>query len=446
MRTTETDQLEEPLAREMPTLRLLFSGDAGVSGRLYVLAESPLLIGREIADSAGIGLPLDGRMSRSHARLEVGSFGSDFQLRPPVCIVDLDSKNGTFVNGVQSQRLELRDGDVIRCGNSFFLLRYEQARRVDAEAEPLLGQAPSMRSLRSRLLQAARESQTILLLGETGAGKEVATQAIHRASGRQGPLIAVNCAAIPNELAESQLFGHMAGAFSGARTSQPGFFRAAEGGTLFLDEIGDLPAGLQAKLLRALEERAVVPVGATQPVRCDVRVVAATNRDLQKDVKDGGFRADLYGRLCGAVLTLPPLRERREDILPLLIKALAPQAQHRISARLAEALLLHDWPFNVRELVQIAGLLKPHLHETGFIDLPLVYERLKPCPPKTPAAHLAGSTSSGAEQAAESLLTPEALTRLYREHEGNISKLSRLIGLSRRHVRRMLERYGIHGL
>lgn len=442
MRTTETDKLEQALSNELPTLRLLYSGGAGVLGRVYAVCTKEMLIGRDVSDGEGICLATDERASRQHARIEARPPSADAPERRTIQIVDLESKNGTFVNGVRITAVNLSDGDIVRTGNSFLMMRYEQARRVDADAEPIFGVSPSMRELRSRLVQVAREPQTVLLYGETGVGKEVAAQALHNASNRSGPLVAVNCAAIPGELAESQLFGHVAGAFSGSRSAYSGFFRAAEKGTLFLDEVGELTLPLQAKLLRAIEERVVVPVGATRPIQLDVRLVAATNRDLRASVCDGMFRADLYARLCGAVLSLPPLRNRREDILPLLSRLLPCDPVPRLSARLVEALLLHNWPFNVRELVQMAGALKIHLPERSILDLPLIAERLE-FSQTAATGRIPLNQSTSESGTSDNLLTSHALKRLYQENDGNISHLSRLVGRSRRQVRRLLNRYGI---
>ena len=217
---------------------------------------------------------------------------------------------------------------------------------------------------------------TVLLLADSGCGKEVAARALHALGRPDGPFVAVNCSAIPEGLAESQFFGQVAGAFTGA-TARPGWFRAAHGGTLFLDEIGDLPAPIQPKLLRVLEERAVIPVGATAPIPVDVRVVAATHRDLVADLARVHLRGDLYARLAQLVIRLRPLRERREDVLALLAHALgAPPA---ITPRLAEALLRYAWPFNVRELRAVAQELQLRgAGAAGPLDLPLVAERLAP--------------------------------------------------------------------
>ncbi|MEA2777335.1 MAG: hypothetical protein QOF90_2741 [Acetobacteraceae bacterium] len=219
----------------------------------------------------------------------------------------------------------------------------------------LVGSSAAMRDVQKSIGLLADSDATVLLLGETGTGKEVVARAIHRYGKRaKGPFVPVNCAAIPAELLESLLFGHVRGSFTGAVTDRAGSFREAHGGTLFLDEIGDMDLGMQAKLLRTLQERVVSPVGG-RPVPIDVRVIAATHRDLARAVRDGRFREDLYYRLGVVPLALPPLRERLADIIPLaehfLALAAAGGAVKRLSADAASRLLAHPWPGNVRELL-----------------------------------------------------------------------------------------------
>jgi DNA-binding NtrC family response regulator len=243
-------------------------------------------------------------------------------------------------------------------------LRRDIERRRPAPAGPpadaLVGSSAALAAVRSRIAQVAPTDATVLLQGETGTGKELAARAIHAASARRArPLVSVNCAALPRELVESELFGHEKGAFTGASQQRRGRFEMAEGGTLFLDEVGELPAEAQAKLLRALQEREFERVGGTRTIRVDVRVIAATNRDLQQRVAAGAFRADLFYRLNVFPIALPALRERREDIA-ILVEHLARKAAVRLGrdleavspAFLARA-AAHDWPGNVRELENV---------------------------------------------------------------------------------------------
>lgn len=447
MQTTETDRLRSADPPTCPTLRLLYCGEAGVvdlPGR--ALHPGDLSLGREVPEARGICLAADRRASRVHAVVRRAADGQTVRL------VDADSKNGSFVNGAQCKESLLKDGDVVRVGNSLLLLRYEPARQVDAAVPRLLGSSPAIRAARDAVMLAATSGATVLLLGESGTGKEVAAQSLHQLSGRKGPIIAVNCAAIPEALAESQLFGHVAGAFTGARLAQDGWFRSAHGGTLFLDEVGELPPELQAKLLRVLEERIVCAVGSTKAVPVDVWLLAATNRDLVESVTQGSFRGDLYARLAQTIIHLPPLQKRREDILPLLLHLLGPVSV-RLTVALAEALLLHPFPFNVRELAQLAAQLRIAARGASELDLPLVAERLAttarmtaPPPPRRDGAKREAprAAASSAEHEPASRQPPpsrEELIILLQEHRGHITRVALALGRSRRQVDRLLEQY-----
>jgi DNA-binding NtrC family response regulator len=299
-----------------------------------------------------------------------------------------------------------------------------------------------MRALRRTITSVAPTDAKVLIVGESGTGKELVARAIHERSGRQGPFVAVNCGAIPESLAESQLFGHAAGAFTGAQGAHAGFLRAADGGTLFLDEIGELSMVLQPKLLRALEERKVVPVGRTEPVDVDVRLVAATNRDLLNDIDAGRFRGDLYARVAGYVIHTVPLRERREDVLPLLERFLEAGAPPP-SPDLAEALLLHPFRFNVRELKELATQLRIDGAELSELPLSLIQRRLEPSTSSASARVTARLPTVPSQEAPpkETLPAPtrELLDALMREHRANISQVARALGRSRRQVYRYLE-------
>ncbi len=237
-----------------------------------------------------------------------------------------------------------------------FVLRREVGAK-SPDMDGLIGQSERMQAVRDRLLRIAPTPATVLLTGESGTGKEVAARAIHRMSQRpKGPFVPVNCAAIAAELIESELFGHIKGAYTGAQQSREGLFYYARGGTLFLDEIAELPAPAQAKLLRVLEERRIRPVGSEQEIPVDVRVIAATNRDLKAEVAAQRFRQDLYYRLQVMEVTLPPLRERADDIPELLehfLAQLTPYLDlpaHRPSSQTLAGMMDYDWPGNVREL------------------------------------------------------------------------------------------------
>ena len=267
----------------------------------------------------------------------------------------------------------------------------------------------------------------VLIQGETGVGKEVAAQRLHSSSGRSGPLEVVNFAAIPGELAESALFGHVPGAFTGAQRAHDGHFRAAHRGTLFLDEVAELALPLQAKLLRALETGTIRPVGAGRDVQVELRVVAATHVDLERAMQEGRFREDLYSRLAGVVVRLAPLRQRRRDVLPLARRFMGEGAP-RWSVAFAEALVLHSWPRNVRQLRnELARILL--LAEPDEVLQPSLLS-VEPGPASVPAAR------SARPERAE-------LERLLREHSGRVAAVARALGRDRKQVYRWLKRAGL---
>ena len=319
----------------------------------------------------------------------------------------------------------------------------------------LIGSSPAMRAVFERIRLAAPTSSTVLITGESGTGKEVVARAIHLNSQRKaGPFIAVNCAALPESLVESELFGHEKGAFTGALATRRGFFEAAEKGTLFIDEIGDLPLALQPKLLRALEQRAINRVGSTREVPVDVRIIAATHQNLEAMVKEGRFRADLYFRLAVVRLELPPLRRRREDIRLLVATFLEQQAAgsgrpaFEISPEALDALESYSWPGNVRELKNVVESLVV-LNTSGRIDL----EDL-------PASVLRGEEPEGEEEPLEaaeaSALPPLGGGRLPTLFEvekhtilstldscgGNRTRAAQVLGIGLRTIQRKLREYG----
>jgi DNA-binding NtrC family response regulator len=431
--------------RPRPTLRHLFDADGKVLGnKCHELRPGRLTMGRAVEADHGL-LVDDPRASRVHATLHVAS--RSFKVR----IADEDSRHGTWVNAERVDEAWLEDGDVIRIGDSFFFLRYEPSDVPDATVPSLLGVAPVIRQLRADIAQVAKHDVTVMVLGESGSGKEVVARALHQLSGRSGPFVPVNCAAIPEQLAESQLFGHMAGAFTGARADHEGFFRAGHGGTVFLDEIGDLPLVLQPKLLRALEQRTVTPVGATRAQPFDARIVVATHRDLEVNVREESFRGDLYARLAQFELGVPALRERREDVLLLLMHAL--DNGPIMEPDLVEALLEFDWPYNVRELFAVASELKVRGERAGSLSLDMVEHRLAVGAERaersgsgsrrrtTSSGERASTTSASGEKAAPP--TREEFERLVAECKGNVRAIARATGRSRMQVYRWVEQYGL---
>ena len=307
----------------------------------------------------------------------------------------------------------------------------------------IVGNSPAIRAVLDILLLAAPTDATVLIEGETGTGKELVAQALHRLSRRsRAPLVAVNCAALPETLLESELFGHVKGAFTGASESRQGRFRQAEGGTLFLDEIGEMPPSVQAKLLRSLQEGEVQPLGADKAVKVDVRVIAATNRKLETAVAGGKFRADLYYRLNVVPLQLPPLRERREDV-PALAAHFLRGKNRRLSPQALDALRRHSWPGNVRELQNLIERLTV-LRPEGELQL-------EDLPPEVRSAPSAGAPETlppeGVDLYAvlaevEDRLINEALDRA----QGNKNQAARYLGLNRttlvEKIKRMSRRGG----
>jgi len=307
---------------------------------------------------------------------------------------------------------------------------------------PLIGASPAMQRLFSLLERAAKSDATVLVLGESGTGKEVAARALHEASPRAaGPFVPVNCGALPQALIESELFGHRKGAFTGAADEAPGLFVAASGGTIFLDEVGELPLDLQVKLNRALQEHAVRPVGETGERRIDVRVVAATNRDLQAEIRAGNFREDLYYRLNVFTLTMPPLRARTEDI-PRLARAFlsANGAEgHRFTQEALTALVAHPWPGNVRELENVVARTLA-LVDGPSIDRADLPEEVLADGPRGSATAL---EYKEAVEIARDRASRDYLVALMKELDGNVTRAAAKAGMERESLHRLLKKHGI---
>ncbi len=415
--------------------------------RTFPLGESETIAGR---DPGLDGLLLDhGTISRRHAALAWSAAHHAHVVR------DLGSRNGSSADAVPVTGTDARplvDGSLLRLGD--MLLVYEQdaadgaaggAGDGDAELRDAIpGDAAPIRRLRAQVARAAADPAPVLILGETGTGKERIAREIHRLSGRSGKHIAVNCAALSAEIVESQLFGHTKGAFTGAGEAQPGLFRAAHGGTVFLDEIGDLPLPLQPKLLRVLQEGEVLPVGATQPARVDVRVVAATHRDLARAVTAQTFREDLYARLSIRELPVPPLRERRVDLLGWVDRLHAVWAARRDGAAplrfevdAAEALLRFTWPLNLRGVERL-------VHELGAVHVKggAIGRAALPAWLAAPAAP-AAAAGADPPPAADGVPTREEFVRAFDELGGSVHALARRFSRDRRQIYRWLEAYGL---
>jgi DNA-binding NtrC family response regulator len=343
---------------------------------------------------------------------------------------------------------------VVRRARELLALRAENRRLRDelaGEFRGLIGDAPAMREVYRLIRRAGPADVTVLVLGESGTGKELVARALHGESARaRGPFVALNCSALPAELVERELFGNLRGAFTGADRDREGLFEAADGGTLFLDEIGDLPLAAQAKLLRALEERQVMRLGATRPTDIDARVIAATHRPLERLAAEGAFRPDLLYRLQVVTVELPPLRERRDDIAALTAHFLATFAErHRRPVRelhedARRALLAHDWPGNVRELRNALerAVVLADADAITAADLPVSVTG-SAAPLRPAEAALAEIPFHEARARALDAFDRSFLAATLQRHGGNVSQSARALGLHRQSLQKLLRRLGI---
>jgi transcriptional regulator of aromatic amino acid metabolism len=367
---------------------------------------------------------------------------------------DAGSKNGTVLNGAPAMSAPLTDGDLIEIGATLLVFRGEVAmghvsgdldltKRKDLPAAFRTVSLDFERTIFD-VEKIARSEVPVLVLGETGTGKELIARAIHERSGRRGAFVALNCGALPRQLIESELFGYRRGAFSEAKDDRAGLVKSADGGTLFLDEIAELPPESQVALLRVLQEGEVRPIGSTETVRVDVRIVAATHQDLVGRIAEGRFRQDLYARLSGFEVALPPLRDRKEDVgtlvaslLPRMCEAPERITFHRVAAR---SLHRYSYPNNIRELEQAirSAIVLAEGREIRTEHLPAAIRNYTPAPSETvrpgdPALH-------------------ERLVALLREHHGNVAAVGRVMDKAPLQIRRWCARLGIqvpayrHGL
>ncbi|GAC1351619.1 MAG: hypothetical protein NVS3B20_15790 [Polyangiales bacterium] len=432
-----THLLTRPQVLQLASLELLVVAGPDRSVRL---ALAPGLVRIGTAPSSHLRLT-DPTVSRLHCELTVQPDG--------ISIVDCASKNKTIINDVAIQEAELTAGARLCLGATE--LRLEQGSRpVFMELSPregfgpVIGRSPEMRRLYAIMERVAPTESTVLLLGETGTGKELVARALHEASKRaKGPFVTVDCSAIAENLVESELFGHVRGAFSGAAGDRKGLFEEANGGTLFLDEVGELPVAMQPKLLRVLEARQVRLVGGNTVRPVDVRVIAATNRSLASRVNEGAFREDLYYRLAVVELQLPPLRSRREDI-PLLAShfhACFTGVEGGLPPALLPSLLMRSWPGNIRELrnaieraVSVGDMLEgvsPSPVEQMFQSQNIAARMPVHLPFKE--ARVAWTEQF------EKLY----LTELLQRTGGNISRAAALAGIHRRSLQRLIASLGL---
>lgn len=440
---------------ESKALALVFfrSGSEELVPQTSSPLSAPIRADTSIGRSSENTLSLPCRVaSRAHARVEL--VGGIPLLR------DLGSKNGTFLNGQKIREGALSEADVVRIGSWVGVVTAHDQSAEPAEfsfiSDSVFGGAETRRFF-EQIQRVAQTDLRIVLIGETGTGKEVFAQEIHRLSRRRGTFVAVNCAAIPEHLAEGELFGYRKGAFTGAERANPGHFRAAHGGTLFLDEVLDTPLGLQPKLLRVLEERRVVPLGQSHPETANPRVISASQVPLLEVVEAGRFRADLYARLAAAELEIPPLRRRRSEVWPFLSALLERKTtvEPTIDARALEQLLLYDWPLNVRELVQLAERLVAFHGPLRHLQLQHLPERIasfsrNSSPPvngrSAPPSRAPPSAAAPGAAAPSPVAVPrrsELARRLIEAldaTEGNVSAAAERVGISRPRAYRLLRR------
>jgi transcriptional regulator with PAS, ATPase and Fis domain len=408
-------------------------------GRAATLGPQDLLVGTD-PDCALV--LTDERVSRKH--LSVRIEGGRFVVR------DLGSRNGILYEGSLLNTGTVPAGATLKVGRSFLRIQpqpqpLEVAPSQSRRFGDLVAESLAMREVIAVLELAAESDVTVLIEGETGTGKEQAARALHEASQRRkGAFVVIDCGALPETLLESELFGHVKGAFTGAATNRAGAFARAHGGTIFLDELAGVPLSVQARLLRVIEERKVRPVGADQERGVDVRVIAASTQDLAANVAEGTFRPDLYYRLSVVRICLPPLRARREDIAPIVAELMR---RRGLGAGPVEGpnyhrLLTHAWPGNVRELRNVidrAIALSPGAER--FADL-----RLRATPQVTSDEALTVRTDLSYGEAKALLL--DTFERLYLRDvfdrcDGNVSAVAREAGLDRKHLRSLLRRQGI---
>jgi len=481
------ETVERPVDRRVPErsanalLRIVFPRKLAAH---VELAAEKRVVGRRPEAKRGIRVN-DPTVSRRHFVVEWDAkLGLHFGH-------DLGSRNGSRVDGaeIQDDRVPLDDNSVIRLGDVLIVYERSSALAVadppEVSKEAIFGDAAATRQLRAAVARAAPDPSPVLLIGETGTGKEYVTREVHRLSNREGPMLAINCAALSPQLIESQLFGHVRGAFTGAQTAHEGLFRAADGGSLLLDEIGELPRELQPKLLRVLQERDVLPVGEKRPVKVDVRVVAATLRDLGELARDDKFRLDLYARLSMWEVRVPALRERRADVLCWVDRLVEKWHEERsvpiealpeFDAEAAETLLLSDWPDNLRGLDRLVHRIcsEPPPFPIGPTTIDGYISRSditgKGGYATGGAAGPAAATGSGTgidgdssdddtidglavqknaanrqrrRRARPPKPSQEELARILEENEGSVRATAKHYGRDRRQIYRWMEQYGL---
>jgi DNA-binding NtrC family response regulator len=414
------------------------------AGGVFSIDVDPLVVGRDPAAQIVVD---DQEVSAFHCELRAVSEG--------ILVKDLGSTNGTFLGAVRAREAIVAAPIELLVGRTRIHLEPQAKRRVEVGFSdrfgPLVGSSPRMRRVFGVLEKVASTPLSVLIVGETGTGKELVAKAVHEASERKGaPFVVVDCGSIPPTLAESILFGHEKGAFTGANERRKGALAEADGGTLFLDELGELPPELQPKLLRALSEKQVKRVGGSNFEPIDVRVLAATRRDLTAEMNAGRFRSDLFFRIAQVRVELPPLRERLSDMQPLVEEVCRrvgrPEHVQTVLTWIEQRMASHDWPGNVRELMNVASVAATLADEPGAIDdvLTLARDEVGVELPRTGSSNEDGAGSFGDEKrTAIAAFERDYFTGLARRCKGNVSEMARQSGMERHHVRAYLRKYGI---
>ena len=409
-------------------------------GRSVEVGHEPVTVGRDPSASLPVADP---EVSALHVELQATPRG--------VVLRDLDSTNGTWLGPAAVREARLVGPCTIRVGQTdLTFVPASRAAPVETDAAssfgPLLGQSTPMRRVFSILRRVAPTELSTLVMGETGTGKELVAQALHDASERvAGPFVVLDCGSIPTQLAESILFGHEKGSFTGAIHRKTGVFQQAEGGTIFLDELGELAPELQPKMLRAIAERSVRRVGGQRYEPINVRIVAATRRDLRREVNAGHFRADLFFRIAQVTATLPPLRDRRDDIPALVACACErvgrAQAADAVTQILEFRFQHYDWPGNVRELVNVASVLASLEVRPGDS----LFDALLPLESPSEGTPEPEGDQASAERFVDAKRSFEHryFRNLQKLSNGNISAISRQCGLPRHQVRAHLRKLGL---
>ncbi|MFT3765845.1 MAG: sigma 54-interacting transcriptional regulator [Minicystis sp.] len=423
-----TDAHDAPV----PGLVLIFCGGRPQCTPMR-LDGKPIILGRYQAED--VTVVDDDRVSRRHTKITARGDG--------VRVTDLDSRNGTYVDGQRVQdETYTKLPRILRLGQSLLLFvpDVRPFRSGEVEVTPTEVVGPTLRKARLAIERAGEGGDSLLLTGPSGAGKELAARAFHAASGASGAFVAVNCATIPAGLAERLLFGARKGAYSGATADSEGYVQAADGGTLFLDEVAELDASVQPKLLRVLELHEVVSLGASHPRKVDVRICAATLRDLRGEVQAGRFREDLYYRIGRPEVRLPPLVERLED-LPWLVARELEKVDPKLAAHslLLEVCALRAWPGNVRELL---GEIRRAGREALADGRTVVKDRdlAESAGREIEAAKPSTGPVAGVSPAE---LTRESIEAALRKEQGNVTRAARALGLHRNQLRRWITKNGV---